>query len=87
MINQMDEMKDTEFGLLLVNDFRTPGELIDATSSTFLISKGIPSPMGANLSGFSKSEDATKAMEQFTGKTYTWSQLLEHYEGTKAGIH
>lgn len=87
MINQMDEMEGTEFGLLLVNDYRNPGELIDATSSTFLISSGIPSPMGANLSGFSKSEDADKAKEQFTGETYTWSQLLKLYEGTKAGIH
>lgn len=86
MINQMKEMEDTEIALFLINDYRNPGELIDATSASFLISPGIPSPMGANLSGFSKLADASKAQELFTGDVYEWEGLLLHYQGTKAGI-
>jgi len=86
MINQMKEMEDTEMGLFLINDYRNPGKLIDATSATFLISPGIPSPMGANLSGFSKSDDAFKAEEQFAGETFDWEGILTHFAGRKAGI-
>lgn len=47
-----DEMKDTEMALYLVADFNQPGQLMDATMASYLVSDQIASPMGANLSAF-----------------------------------
>lgn len=54
MINDLKKKKDLEIGLLFVNDYASPGTLIDAKIATFLISEQIKSPMGAFLSAFEK---------------------------------
>ena len=66
---------ETEMEYILVSDYAHPGDLIDAKSATFLISKKIKSPMGANLSAFKTSESAKKAQSMHGGKIYTWEQL------------
>ena len=37
----------------LVADYGNPGEMVPVTDASFLISEGIKSPMGANLSALS----------------------------------
>lgn len=73
-----DEFVDTEMVHFLVADFREPGELINATKASFLVSEKLQSPMGANLSAFLNEEAGKKAQEEFTGETYSWEEIQEH---------
>ncbi len=73
-----ENMKDTEMALYLVADFNQPGEFMDASSSTYLVSDKIQSPMGANLSAFKSKSEAEKTKEEFSGKIYSWEEIQKH---------
>lgn len=75
MVNFRKDHKDIQYALYLVNDFSNPGELIDATMATYLISDQISSPMGANLAAFAEEDSALKSKEEYKGDIYTWHQL------------
>lgn len=76
MVNFMDEFDTSEIKLYLSNNYTEPEALIDATKATFLISKNIPSPMGAFLSAFKNKADAEKFQKEKGGDLYTWDALL-----------
>ncbi|WP_347923062.1 nitrous oxide reductase accessory protein NosL [Pontimicrobium sp. SW4] len=78
MVNSMDEFDSSEVKLYLSNNYTEPEALIDATQATFLISKNIPSPMGAFLSAFKNKVDAKKMQSDKGGELYTWEELLAH---------
>jgi len=80
MINFMDEFDTSTIALYLSNNFTNPEELIDATQATFLISKNVPSPMGAFLSAFKNKEDALNLQAEKDGEIYNWESLLEKFE-------
>mgnify|MGYP002712952490 CR=1 FL=1 len=73
-----DEFKDTEMALYLAADFNQPGQLMDATMATYLVSDQIASPMGANLSAFKDESSAQTAKDKFTGKLFTWEEIQKH---------
>ncbi len=73
-----DEFKSTEMAYYLVSDFNKPGELMDATKASYLVSEKLQSPMGANLSAFLNADSGAKAQEKFTGNLYTWTTIQEH---------
>lgn len=73
-----DELKDTEIALYLASDFDQPGQLLDATMATYLVSDQISSPMGANLSAFENEMAAQKAKEKFTGELFSWEEIQNH---------
>jgi len=73
--NILKENNENQLAFILVADYANPGELVDAKTATYLISKKIKSPMGANLSAFSEIETAKKAQSMHGGKIYTWSEL------------
>lgn len=73
-----DEFKDTEMAHFLVADFNEPGELIDGTKASYLVSKQLQSPMGANLSAFLNEEAGDKAKQKFTGDVYSWKEIQDH---------
>ena len=77
MINGLKEIDRTEISLYLVNDYGVPGELIDASKATYLVSKNIPSPMGAFLSGFGNHENAKLVQEEQSGQLFGWEELHE----------
>ncbi len=77
-INQ--ENNEENLAFILVSDYQNPGKLIDAKTVTYLISKKIKSPMGANLSAFSSLEKATKKQEEFGGVIYNWQQLKNKFK-------
>lgn len=67
--------KKGDFELLLAKDFVKPNEFKNVNDLFFVVSKDIPSPMGASLSAYdsqSKAEDAIKNKE---GKIYKWNEL------------
>ncbi|GGG58818.1 nitrous oxide reductase accessory protein NosL [Bizionia arctica] len=78
MINFMKDFDTSEVKLYLTNIYTEPETLIDATKATFLISKKIPSPMGAFLTAFKTKEDALKVQAEKEGTLYGWNELLIH---------
>ena len=74
------EINESDLAFILVADYSKPGDMIDANSATFLISKAIKSPMGAYLSAFSNAEDAKQTAIDNGGKTYTWEEIKAHFK-------
>lgn len=79
MLNDLSENGMNQLEILLVSDYSNPGELTDATKATYLISEGIKSPMGANLSSFASTQTAESAHEIHEGKLYSWKEMLDKY--------
>ncbi len=73
-----DELKETKIALYLTADFNQPGQLIDASMATYLVSAQIQSPMGANLSAFENEIAAQKAKEKFTGESFSWEEIQNY---------
>jgi copper chaperone NosL len=78
MVNFKENFDTSEIKFYLSNNYSEPEVLTDATKATFLISKNIPSPMGAFLSAFKNKEDAQKMQSEQSGTLYTWDELLLH---------
>ena len=78
MVNYFDEFDTSEIELYLTNHFSEPEALTDATQATFLISKSIPSPMGAFLTAFKNKAEAEKTKAEKGGELYSWTQVLAH---------
>jgi copper chaperone NosL len=77
MVRDIKNEKENEFSLFLINDYSRPGNLVDAKLSTYLISENLPSPMGANLTGFQNKEEAQLILKEKNGRLYTWTELKE----------
>lgn len=80
MLHYHQDNPEQEVGLWLISDFNNPGNLIDATSATYLVSEQISSPMGANLSGFNSEEAAVEAQNEYTGELFSWKSLQNYLE-------
>ncbi|RIV44275.1 nitrous oxide reductase accessory protein NosL [Flagellimonas pelagia] len=80
MMNHLMEVDTSTMALYLVNDYDRPGELVDATTATYLISENIPSPMGAFLSAFSDRQMAQGALDAHGGEFLDWSALKQRYK-------
>lgn len=77
MTDYLKDKDEADFAHILAADLSNPGELVDATSATFLISKQIPSPMGAFLSGFSNKSSADSILSTVDGRLLTWKELRD----------
>ena len=75
MLNHLGSQEDINLAFKLVNDFSKPKTLIDAETSYYLISKAIPSPMGAYLSAFATYEEAHRVQKQKGGEVYSWHDI------------
>jgi len=72
--------------LLLVTDYTTPDQLIDAKGATYLVSKQMPSPMGAYLTSFADKETARDYQNDKGGNLYTWEDLFENFRAIKVDV-
>ncbi len=80
MIRQiLQEDNMDALAIILVADYAHPGVLVPADEAVYLISEGIRSPMGANLSAFSSKEEAEKALQTHGGQLYNWSEILDYF--------
>lgn len=77
MLHFMVENQDNDYAYTLVSNLEQPGTLINADKATYIISKNIPSPMGASLSAVSDKERGIKVIEEFTGDIYTWTEIKD----------
>jgi copper chaperone NosL len=68
------------FALYLVNTHERPGELLDARECAYLVSRDMPSPMGAFLNGFASKESALRARQEKGGNLHSWNDLLDTNE-------
>lgn len=75
MLNYVDENKELLIGSLLTNYYEDPTQFLSAQEATFLISKKLPSPMGANLTAFKTKESAEKMLTEKGGELYSWEAL------------
>mgnify|MGYP002711993173 CR=1 FL=1 len=78
MIHYLNDIDTTTVALFLSNCYNAPRVLIDATQASFLISKEIPSPMGANLTAFKNEDSASRTQIIKGGDVYSWNELLDH---------
>lgn len=82
MINWLaDGKEESEFIHILSADYYKPGQMIDATEATFIISENIPSPMGAYLSAVSTLEVGEELQSEFGGKLYNWTEIKQQIRG------
>ena len=75
MIRDVLKRDETEIALFLITDYYNPGKLVDATKATYLISENLPSPMGANLTGFESKNKAEETQKEKSGTLYSWDEL------------
>jgi copper chaperone NosL len=80
MLNHMKDVNDPSFAIFLVNGYTRPGALIDASGATYLISEGIPSPMGAYLTAFEDTAKAREAQIIHGGRLFAWQEIQNHFE-------
>ncbi|MBG7631201.1 MAG: nitrous oxide reductase accessory protein NosL [Bacteroidetes bacterium] len=77
LVNDLNEKSEEDLAIILVANYGDPGKMIDAKTATYLISKEIKSPMGANLSALSTSEKAIEIQQKHTGGIYGWKTLKQ----------
>ena len=75
LIGSLNKTDTTTIAQIKVTNYGHPKQLIEAKAAIYLVSKGIKSPMGANLSAFETKEEAQKAQNEYDGKLYTWNQI------------
>ena len=75
MIRDVLKRDETEIALFLITDYYNPGKLVDATKALYLISENLPSPMGANLTGFESKNKAEETQKEKSGTLYSWDEL------------
>ena len=75
MMADIKERNESDIALFLMTDYSSPGKLVDATSAYYIISENLPSPMGANLTGFANKETAERTLKEKGGTLYTWDEL------------
>ena len=80
LINFSPQLDEEDIALRLCNHFTEPGELIPAEEAYYLISEGIPSPMGAFLTAFRTNDLAKNARREHGGEVFTWNELLNHWK-------
>jgi len=71
-----DQYRITQF---LVTGFNRPGELIDVSQASFLVSPQLPSPMGMNITAFSDQDKAAEMQSEKNGNIYDWEGLLNNF--------
>jgi copper chaperone NosL len=75
MINYIKDDKELQIGSVLTNFYETPTAFITTEEATFLISKNLPSPMGANLTAFQSKSTAEEMKTKKGGELYDWEAL------------
>ena len=74
MVRGLSQWEADELQTILVTDYTTPKNLIEAQTAHYLISAAIPSPMGANLSAFANKEKRDE-LSSSEDRKLTWSEI------------
>ena len=79
LVNYIKQEGDMDFQSLWVTDYKQE-TLVNATKAYYLKSKGVKSPMGANLSAYIMEEEAKKMQQEFDGEVLSWTELRTSFE-------
>ncbi|MFM8450733.1 MAG: nitrous oxide reductase accessory protein NosL [Haliscomenobacter sp.] len=84
LVNYLEQHSEQPVALTLVNDYWNPGAFLSADTAFFLISRNVPSPMGAFLSACGSKETADAWLAEKGGTLYTYAELraLHQRSGT-----
>ena len=82
LANFKETKKDMSFAFLLVNDYHSPKGLIDASTAHYLISKNLPSPMGAYLTAFREKSAAEELQSAKGGEVFDWDGVQAYLKET-----
>ena len=85
LVNYLKQKDENSFSKLLVADYQS-GVLLDAKQATYLKSKAIPSPMGANLSAFKEKDEANKFKTYKGDEIFTWAELKAKFVNSNFGV-
>lgn len=80
MMQNLHNWSKEDIAFYLITDYSTPAKLVDARLASYLISPKLPSPMGANLTGFESDEMAKQVQKDKGGAIFTWIELEGKYE-------
>ncbi|MDW3191130.1 MAG: nitrous oxide reductase accessory protein NosL [Cytophagales bacterium] len=80
MMNDLKSWEGRRVRNLWVSDYGNPGQMTDAKSAGYLISKGIPSPMGMNITAFQSLPYRDKMQSEKSGRVLDWTHLQEEFE-------
>lgn len=80
MIHEINDIGEEHIAIILVSDFGKPGTMTDAKGGYFLVSEGIKSPMGANLTGFAQENQAKEQLNNHGGALYSWESIKKKLE-------
>lgn len=75
LVHYVTPLEESTFSHLLVADFDKPGTLIDAKTSSYLISPNLPSPMGAFLNAFDDANRSASVQREMSGDLHSWQSL------------
>ena len=75
LISDIDTREPEDIAIMLVANFNNPGEMIEAEKAVYIISPGIKSPMGANLSAVDDPSFAKSLIEENSGEIYNWKSV------------
>lgn len=75
LVHYVTPLEESTFSHLLVADFDKPGTLIDAKTSSYLISPNLPSPMGAFLNAFDDANRSAAVQREMSGELHSWQSL------------
>lgn len=67
--------QETSWSHVLVSDYEKPGSLVPAGKAKYLISKGIPSPMGAFATAFAQQAEAEAQLKTHGGELFDWEGI------------
>ena len=80
MLNDLKRRASSEIGMILVSDYKRPGEFVLAEEATYLISPAIPSPMGAFLTAGQEEAQILALKEAQGGDIYSWQSIKEKFK-------
>ena len=80
MVRDVLKREKDNIALYLITDYSNPGMLVDATKASYLISENLPSPMGANLTGFANKKSAEITHKEKMGTLYSWDELIQVFK-------
>jgi copper chaperone NosL len=80
MVEYLKIKQSDKMALMLVRDYENPKEWQDATQCNYLISKDLPSPMGAGLSAWLSKESAKTMKAEKDGEVFDWAGLKRYFK-------
>ncbi len=69
-----DKDNDNNIYSVLITDYSNPGKFVKAEDAFYIISKNVPSPMGAYLSGFANKSSVIEFQKTNQGDILSWEQ-------------